>query len=128
MKIFKLGLIVGLIAISLQAGVFNQTIKQRGNEIKISTPQSLTTGNNKFLIDLNKIKGSAIDNAIVKVKLFMPAMPGMPAMKFEREATKIGKGKYKVDLNIAMSGTWQVHIFIKPENGKKQRIKTSFSF
>ena len=64
----------------------------------------------------------------VSIKAFMPAMPGMPAMESKAEAKFLGEGKYEVKVNIAMNGTWQVHIFITPSQGKKSRVKTSINF
>ena len=58
----------------------------------------------------------------------MPAMPGMPAMDSKSNAQDLGNGNYKITLNIAMNGTWQLHIFITPKDGKKSRIKTSLNF
>jgi len=58
----------------------------------------------------------------------MPAMPGMPAMESKTTAKNLGNGKYEITLNIAMSGTWQIHIFITPKEGRKSRVKTSINF
>jgi hypothetical protein len=62
------------------------------------------------------------------LKAFMPAMPGMPAMESKVEAKNLGNGKYKATLNLAMGGTWQLHIFITPKSGKKSRVKTTLNF
>ena len=57
----------------------------------------------------------------------MPAMPGMPAMESKAQAKDLGNGKYQVTVNLAMGGTWQIHIFITPKTGKKSRVKTSIN-
>jgi len=58
----------------------------------------------------------------------MPAMPGMPAMSSKANAKNLGNGKYKATLNLAMSGTWQLHIFITPKTGKRSRVKATLNF
>ena len=58
----------------------------------------------------------------------MPAMPGMPAMESKVTAKNLGHGVYEAKLNLAMSGTWQLHIFITPKTGKKSRVKTTLNF
>ena len=68
----------------------------------------------------------AVD-AEVTIKAFMPAMPGMPAMESKVKATSLGNGMYEAKLNLAMNGTWQIHIFITPKSGKKSRVKTSIN-
>jgi hypothetical protein len=55
----------------------------------------------------------------------MPAMPGMPAMESRSTATPVGEGRYEAIVTLAMSGTWQIHIFLTPKSGKKIRVKTS---
>ncbi len=111
----------------LEAAAFSKDAKHRSTRVHMSTDKPLTTGKNVFLLTLSK-NGKALDAKSVTVKAFMPAMPGMPAMSSKSVAKKLGNGKYEVRLNIAMSGTWQIHIFITPKSGKKSRIKTSINF
>ena len=108
----------------LQAGAFNKVAKSRATKVELSSQKPLTTGNNaiKLTILNDKYKDSA-----VSFKAFMPAMPGMPYMESKSDAKSLGNGKYSVDVNLAMSGTWQVHIFITPKEGKKIRVKTSLN-
>jgi len=109
----------------VQAAAFEKDAKFRATKVHISADKPLTTGSNTFVLD---IKAKNIEGATVKVKAFMPAMPGMPAMQSIAKAKSLGDGKYKVKLNISMSGTWQLHIFISPKHGKKMRVKTSINF
>ena len=41
----------------------------------------------------------------MKVKVFMPAMPGMPYMESVSEAKNLGNGKFETNVNISMGGT-----------------------
>ena len=63
----------------------------------------------------------------MSVKVFMPAMPGMPYMESVSEAKSLGNGKFTTNINLSMGGTWQVHIFLTPKTGKKVRAKTSLN-
>ena len=110
----------------LQAAAFEKDAKFRTTKIHISSDKPIGTGSNVFILDVKK-DGAAV-NTKVDVKVFMPAMPGMPAMKSTATAKVLGNGKYEVKVNIAMGGTWQMHIFITPAEGKKTRVKTSINF
>jgi len=111
----------------LEAAAFSKDAKHRSTKVHMSSDKPLSTGKNVFILTLSKNE-KAIDAKSVLVKAFMPAMPGMPAMKSKSIAKNLGNGRYKVSLNIAMGGTWQIHIFITPKSGKKSRIKTSINF
>jgi len=111
----------------MQAAAFEKDAKFRTTKVHISSDKPLTTGSNTLVLSITK-KGEAIKDAKVKVRAFMPAMPGMPAMESKAEAKSLGNGKYKTTVNLAMSGTWQLHIFITPSYGKKSRVKTSLNF
>ncbi len=113
--------------VMLQGAAFDKDAKFRTTKVHISSDKPLSTGANSLILDI-KVKGKAPKDAAVSVKAFMPAMPGMPAMKYMADAKDLGSGKYKVKLNIAMSGTWQLHIFITPSEGKKLRVKTAINF
>jgi len=117
--------IIALLGVSLlQGAAFEKVAKSKATNVTLSSEKPLTTGNNtvKLLIANDKLKDSK-----VSVKVFMPAMPGMPHMQSTTEAKNLGAGNYSVNLNLSMGGTWQVHIFITPKEGKKIRAKTSFN-
>ncbi len=126
-KLFTILLTLALSASLLQAAAFTKMAKYRTTKVQITSEKPLTTGSNTFILDISK-KGKAPKGATVSVKAFMPAMPGMPAMESKAAAKDLGNGRYEVTLNIAMGGTWQLHIFIAPKEGKKSRVKTSINF
>ena len=116
-----------LLSVSLlQAAAFNKDAKFRSVKVHISSEKNLTVGNNTLLLKISK-KSQPLDAKAVSVKIFMPAMPGMPAMESKAKAKALGKGLYEVKANMAMRGTWQMHIFITPKSGKKMRVKTSLN-
>lgn len=108
----------------LQAAAFERVAKSRATQVVISSQKPLTTGNNTLNITITDAKYA---DAAVSVKVFMPAMPGMPHMESEVDAKNLGEGKYEAKINLSMGGTWQVHIFITPKTGKKIRAKSSLN-
>ena len=119
-------LIIALLlgATLLQGMAFEKIAKSRATQVQITSEKPLTTGNNTlhFTVLNNNYK-----NSTLSVKIFMPAMPGMPYMESVANGKSLGDGKFETNVNIAMGGTWQVHIFLTPKDGKKVRVKTSFN-
>ena len=126
-RIVTLLIMLTLSLSTLQAAAFEKNVKFRTTKVHISALKPLTAGSNTFVFNIKK-DGKTPTGAKVSIKAFMPAMPGMPAMESKVEATSLGKGKYQATVNMAMSGTWQLHIFITPKSGKKSRVKTSLTF
>jgi len=127
MKTFTKIFLALLVSASLvNAAAFSKDAKYRTTKVHITAEKPVTAGSNtlKFAITKN---GKAIDGA-VSLKAFMPAMPGMPAMESKVKARNLGNGVYSAKLNLAMSGTWQLHIYITPKTGKKSRVKTTINF
>ncbi|WP_324171634.1 FixH family protein [Sulfurimonas sp.] len=122
--IAKIFIIAILGASLLQAAAFEKQVKTRATKVVISSQKPLTTGNNTINIS---VAGEKFAGSSVSIKVFMPAMPSMPYMESIADAKNMGNGKYTADVNLAMSGTWQVHIFITPKTGKKIRAKTSIN-
>lgn len=94
----------------------------KGIDVVVSSHKTLSEGNNDVSVKLMK-DGKAITNAMVKVKFFMPEMPGMPYMETKSVASLVGD-QYKSSVNFSMGGTWQYHILFKID-GKKHRFKGS---
>ena len=126
MKLLKLISILALTVGLLWANPINLSGKKDGYDVTLTSDKSLVVGDNIFFVTLSK-DGKALKNAKVKAKFFMPEMPGMPYMEYVGKA-KLVDGKYKMSINLSMSGTWQLHIFITPKQGKKSRVKTSLNF
>jgi len=126
-NLLKLILITILAVTFADASAFEKDAKFRTTKMHISSDKPLSTGSNTLIFDITQ-KGKAPLGAKVSVKAFMPAMPGMPAMEFKADAKDLGNGRYVSTINLAMSGTWQLHIFITPATGKKSRVKTSLTF
>jgi len=126
MKTLTKAFIITLLgATLLQAAAFTQNIHSHGVNATVSSNQALSAGSNTIVV---KLDGAQYKDAKVKFRAFMPAMPGMPAMKSIAKATSIGDGKYKAKLNLAMAGTWQLFIYITTKNGQHKRVKTFLNF
>lgn len=87
--------------------------------VTMSSQKSIVVGNNKITITITK-NGKTYTDAKVKLKIFMPEMPGMPYME-SKAYGKLDKTTYKLDINFPMSGTWQYKLYIKDTN----KIKTT---
>ena len=118
-------LLIALLGVSLlQAAAFEKVAKSRATHVKITSEKPLSRGNNTLILTVGQ---ENYKNAKMKVKIFMPAMPGMPYMESISEAKSLGNGVFEINVNLSMSGTWQVHIFLTPATGKKVRVKTSLN-
>ena len=107
----------------LNAQALEQNGEKNGYDINLSSQKSVSVGNNSFDIKLSK-DGVAITDAKVKLKVFMPEMPGMPYMEYEDKAVFID-GKYKVSINFSMSGTWQYQLKFKTNDEIIHAVKGS---
>ena len=126
-KVF-VAMLVLFVGVSLSFGAgFEKVAKSRSAKVIITSDKALSTGSSEIFLEIYNKKELLKEDTAVKLKIFMPAMPGMPYMESKIDAVRIGDGKYKADINLAMSGTWQVHIFLIPKEGRKVRIKTTLN-
>jgi hypothetical protein len=121
-------LVKAFLALMITVGFLNaQPIEQNGNkngyDVKLTSEKSLIVGNNDFIIELSK-DGMAITDAKVKLKVFMPEMPGMPYMEFTDKA-KLVDGKYKLMINFSMAGTWQYQLKFKTADDEVHTLRGS---
>jgi len=109
----------------LNAAGFEKEAKSGQAAVVMTSAKALAVGNNRIEMLVTLDNAAAAEGTAVTLKVFMPAMPGMPAMESTVVAQSLGNGRFKADLNFSMPGTWQVHIMIIPETGRKIRVKTS---
>lgn len=118
---------LGILMATLSFGAaWEQSASVQNVKAQIRSENALNVGSNTLMLNLSQ-QNKPIENATVAVKVFMPAMPGMPAMESTSNAVAQGKGVYKTDADLDMHGTWQVHIFVTTKEGKKYRLKTSLN-
>lgn len=96
---------------------------KNGYDVKLSSEKSLVVGNNEIFIEISK-DGEIAENTKVKIKFYMPEMPGMPYMEHEEKA-KLVNGKFKTNINFSMGGTWQYQLKFKTEDGKVHKVRGS---
>ncbi len=80
-----------------------------------------TTGDNNLSVSVKEGSGADIIDAKVSVEYSMPAMSGMPAMKYNANAGLTGK-IYKAKVNFSMSGSWNMVVRIV-RGGKTAQAK-----
>ncbi|MCH9814604.1 MAG: FixH family protein [Epsilonproteobacteria bacterium] len=94
-----------------------------GYTINLTSEKPLTVGNNDIKIALDA-SGKTITDAKVKIKFFMPEMPGMPYMEY-KEKLKLDTDAYKGVVNFSMGGTWQYHLKFKTADEKVHKVRGS---
>jgi len=100
-----------------------QNGEKDGYNIIISTKNSLVTGTNEVFIKLSQ-NDEIVKDAKVKIKVFMPEMPGMPYMDYKAKA-KLVNDEYKMMINFSMGGTWQYHLKFKTSDKKVHTVRGS---
>jgi hypothetical protein len=103
--------------------LLNEILKKDGYMITISSDKPLVTGNNDIKVTLYRDK-KEITDAKVKVKFFMPEMPGMPYMEYKEKLKLDGKA-YKGVVNFSMNGTWQYHLKFKTSDEQVHKVRGS---
>jgi len=107
----------------LNADPINLEGSKNGYDVNLTSEKTLVVGDNIVFATLSKA-GVDVTDAKVKIKFFMPEMPGMPYMEYKAKA-KFVDGKFKMLVNFAMGGTWQFHLMFKTADGKVHKIRSS---
>ncbi|MDY0123333.1 FixH family protein [Sulfurimonas sp.] len=94
--------------------------------VMLSSDRVLSEGHNRIKVELNRGMhgGKVVDAKDVRVKFFMPEMPGMPYME-SKDICKKTENYFECNVNFGMGGTWQYQVFIKDEKGKDYKHKGS---
>ena len=94
--------------------------------VMLSSDRVLSEGQNRIKVELNRGMhgGKVVDAKDVRVKFFMPEMPGMPYMESKDICKKV-QNNFECNVNFGMGGTWQYQVFIKDEKGKDYKHKGS---
>jgi biopolymer transport protein ExbD len=77
------------------------------------------TGENKVSVAIKDKGGAGVTDAKVSVEYSMPAMPGMPAIRYKADA-KLKGNEYQAKLNYSMSGAWDTTVRISRGDKKAQ--------
>lgn len=107
----------------LNADEIKQNGSKNGYDISLYTKSTPIVGNNDFFVTLKK-DGQTVSDAKMKIKVFMPEMPGMPYMEYKTKA-KLIDGEYKMMINFSMGGTWQYQLKFKTKDEKVHTVRGS---
>lgn len=99
--------------VSKQAGSYAVTITLDKNPP--------VTGNNVVTIAIKDAAGKAVTDAKLALDYEMPAMPGMPAMRY-KAAPALKGSVYTATVNFSMSGAWNMAVKIT-RGGKTESVK-----
>ena len=94
-----------------------------GYTLTLSSEKPLTVGDNEIAVAVEK-EGKPVSDVKVKIKFFMPEMPGMPYMEYKTKL-KPKNGVFKGIVNFSMGGTWQYHLKFKDAAGKVRMVRGS---
>lgn len=78
-------------------------------------------GDNPLEVEIKEPGGRPVTDAKVLVNYYMPPMPRMAPMNYKTDAS-FSKGKYKMTMNIIMSGPWIIRVLIS-RGGKTSIVK-----
>ena len=78
-------------------------------------------GDNPLEVEIKEPGGKPVTDAKVLVNYYMPPMPRMAPMNYKTDAP-FSKGKYKMTMNLIMSGPWIIRILIS-RGGKTSIVK-----
>jgi hypothetical protein len=113
-------------SVSSSSAYVNEMSTKDEYTVVLSTQKPFVNGNNEVEIVIHNA-GKMVDDAEVKVKFFMPEMPGMPYMEYETQA-KLTNGKYKADVHLSMNGTWQYQLKFRTDDKKVRSVKGSVTY
>lgn len=119
-----LGLFLGLSF--LNANAMQEKFNVDGYELELTSKRDLSAGSNEFFAKITK-DGKIVNDAQLRVKFFMPEMPGMPYMEHEGTG-EFQNGSYRFIINFCMNGTWQYNIRFKTSDEKVHSVKSSVTF
>ena len=105
-----------------RAGVLHKVHEVDGYRLVLESEKPLSVGDNGLVLRLYE-KGQPAD-AKVKVKFFMPEMPGMPYMEFKTKG-RFKEGIYRTNINLSMGGTWQYQVKFKTADSKVHKLRGS---
>jgi hypothetical protein len=113
MKKLLIVILMVVIAGSVWAKGLEVTKKAGANTVIVTLQNDPpATGVNPVTVAVKDAAGKPVTDAAVVVDYVMPAMPGMPAMKY-KEAMKLSGQVYTGNLNFSMAGSWQVSVKVK---------------
>jgi len=106
-----------------QNGMLHEVKEKDGYRLVLESEKPLVVGNNAIKVTVFQ-NGTKKDDVKVKIKFFMPEMPGMPYMEYKTKLKKEGSA-YIGKVNFSMGGTWQYQLKWKDREGKVHMVRGS---
>lgn len=98
-----------------------------GVQVEVSAPDGkFTPGKNRFWLSFLTPDGQPADVDNVQVQFYMPPMATMSAMQSGAEVSQASTGEFAGNVDIAMSGEWQMKIaFDTPQGTQRTQINVN---
>ena len=121
-KALVIMMIVLFAAVAAHAKSMEVTKKAGENTVTVTLEKDPpVTGDNAVTVTVKDASGKAVTDAKVVIDYGMPAMPGMPAMRY-KAAPALKGDTYTGVLNFSMSGPWYVNVKVEAA-GKTETVK-----
>ena len=98
-------------------------MQKDGFMITLSSEKPLVVGDNTIFVTLQKSE-KKVSDAKVKIKFFMPEMPGMPYMEYKEKLKRKGD-HFTGSVNLGMGGTWQYQLKFKDAQEVVHKVRGS---
>ncbi|MBF0239050.1 MAG: FixH family protein [SAR324 cluster bacterium] len=118
MRYLHIAMCLAVFLISLSSDTLaEETIRFEKNGYVLTrvelSPNPPEVGDQEIVVDLTNAEGKPVTDAEVEIEAFMPEMGTMPRMSSKSLATYLGNGRYQVELEIAMGGSWELPVRVK---------------
>ncbi len=107
----------------------NEVFTQKGYQLKNFEldPSPAQVGDLTCFFEIYDKEGNPLEGLDIEVEIFMPEMGTMPRMGAAYKATSMGQGRYEVELEVGMGGSWELPIRILDQE-KQIIVAWPFSF
>lgn len=85
-----------------------------------SASGALREGSNELRVRVRDAAGAPVDDARVSLDYAME-MAGMAPMRGSASGESLGQGEYRLDVDLAMNGTWQLELAAEGPSGESAR-------
>ncbi len=85
-------------------------------------PDPPQKGSNVVRLRVLDDTGAPVEGVSVRGAAVMPAMGAMPEMRAGGEAKSLGEGRFQLDVDLSMSGSWPLTVSITDGEGRKGTV------
>ena len=95
--------------------------------IEIAEPRAPKVAGNNVRVVVHDPAGKPVEDAVVELNLFMPAMGTMPPMSARAELRHAGRGEYTGRIEVPMIGTYQATVNVRRGGVMLGSLQTSLT-